>query len=220
MKLDINFISQQGNSYRNDCGPACVAMVTGAPISKVLAAANHPLNKQMHIQDIMRALLGFRLKREFVRPLHLPDARRWLANGNPIVALIGYGRLPAAERARDYDGNHYVLVVGYTADGGFFVHDPLWPDQAGAYRRWEDAVLGEAWANPVEALPLQGVVVQQPFAIAQPEMGELGLAVTTALNHGVAMGYLEQIYQALDVAPGRLDGRQANALTKIAQLKK
>ena len=81
-------------------------------------------------------------------------------------------------------------------------------------------MLGEAWANPVEALPLQGVVVQQPFSIAQPEMGELGLAVTTALNHGVAMGYLEQIYNLLDVAPGRLEERQGHALAKIVQLKK
>lgn len=39
MRLDIPFVSQHGNSYRNDCGPAVVSMVTGAPIGKVLAYA-------------------------------------------------------------------------------------------------------------------------------------------------------------------------------------
>ena len=117
----------------------------------------------MHMTQMLDTLTALRVPREHVRPLHLPDARRWLANGNPVVALINYGRLPRSIRATDYAGNHYVILVGYEPDGAFWVHDPLWPGQEGAYQRWTDAQLGEAWADPIAAMPLQGIVVQRRF---------------------------------------------------------
>ncbi len=171
MKLQIDFVSQQGNQHRNDCGAACVAMLTGSSIDDVLLVANQPPNKPLHVRDIMAVLRAYRLPSEYVRPLHLPDLRGWLDNGNPVIALVGYGELPPDQRATDFDGAHWVLVVGHQEET-YLVHDPLWPGQAGAYRCWKESVLGAAMLWPGNNMPLQGVVVKRPFVVteeAKPE---------------------------------------------------
>lgn len=221
MKLQINFVSQQNNTIRNDCGAAAVAMCAsnaGAAVTTddVLRAIEQPKDKALHFQDMYQALRAFGLRFEYVRPLHLPDLRRWLANGNPVIALVGYGQLPPEHKAqRNFDGAHFVLVVGYTPDA-FLVHDPLWPDARGAYREWSVEVMGTAllrpgWGNQ----PLQGIVVQRPFPIIEPEMAELGLAVSAALSSAVATSYLEKLLDAMAIEPGPLDERVGHALARI-----
>lgn len=217
MKLLIDFQTQQGNAVRNDCGFACVAMAAGVPLAMVLERIP-PAPQGMYILDVMDGLRLLGVANEYVHPLHLPDARRWLANGNPIVALVGYGRLPQQLRATAYSGNHYVVIVGYEPDGGFLVHDPLWPDERGAFRIWPDAVLGEAWANPVNALPLQGVVVKNVFEVAEVAMGDvLPLVRDEAARNAVA--YLEQLLGAMDVRPGPLAERVEHALAWVEMKK-
>lgn len=119
------------------------------------------------------------------------------------------------------NGAHFVLVVGFTAEG-FWVHDPLWPDEHGAFRTWSVEVMGAALARPGWGnMPMQGVVVQQVYKIAEPEMGELGLAVSAVMQETSARHYLEQLYDALGVAAeGSLAERQGHALAMIALLGK
>lgn len=77
MKLEIDFVTQQGNRHLNDCGAACVAMVTHSTIDDVLLVANRPKDAPLHLGTIMTVLRAYRLPHEHVRPLHLPDARCW-----------------------------------------------------------------------------------------------------------------------------------------------
>lgn len=234
MKLLVDFVSQQGNQYRNDCGAAAVAMcasnavasnagasnarAAGVTADDVLRVIEQPRDEALHFQEMYQALRAFGLKFEYVRPLHLPDLRRWLANGNPVVALVGYGQLPPEHKAqRDFGGAHFVLVVGYTPDL-FLVHDPLWPDQRGAYREWSVETMGAAllrpgWGNQ----PLQGIVVQRQYEIVEPQMAELGLAVNAALTSSVATSYLEKLLQAMGITEaGSIDERVAHALAWVA----
>ncbi|MCB0043824.1 MAG: C39 family peptidase [Caldilineaceae bacterium] len=218
MKLNVNFVSQQqGPGERqiaNDCGPACLSAITGAPIEKIYQVSGLEPGKTMHMQLMLNTLRAFRIPREHIRPLHLPDARRWLANGNPIVALINYGRLPRSIRATDYAGNHFVILVGYEPDGAFWVHDPLWPGQEDAYRRWTDAQLGEAWANPIEAGGLQGIVIQRPFPVLEATTADvLPLVVDVAGQQATV--YLHQLLGAMEIEPGPLAERQGHALARI-----
>lgn len=214
MKLQVDFVSQQENNILNDCGPACLAMLTGAPIEKVYQVAGLDPGRMMHMQLLLNTLRAFRIPREHVRPLHLPDARRWLANGNPIVALINYGRLPRPLRATDYAGNHYVVIVGYEPGGAFFVHDPLWPGEAGAFRRWPDVALGEAWANPIDALPFQGIVVQRPFPVLEANTSDVLPFVVDAAGQQATV-YLHQLLHAMGIEPGPLEERMGHALAWV-----
>lgn len=222
MKLEIDFVSQQGNATRNDCGAACVAMCAGVPVDKVLRAIDHPKDKPLAFGDIGRALVAYRLQHEYIRPLHLPDMRRWLTAGHPIIALVGYGELPPSQRAvQSFDGAHFVVVAGFTVDG-FLVHDPLWPDERGAYRLWSLETMGAALARPGWGnMPMQGMVVQRAYEIVQPEMGELGLAISAAMRETAARHYLEQILGAMGIAESEtLPARVGHALAKIVQMEK
>lgn len=218
MKLDVDFVSQQQEPGQrpisNDCGPACLSAVTGLPIEKLYQVASLTRGDMMHMSQVLDALAALRVPREHVRPLHLPDARRWLANGNPIIALIGYGRLPRELRATDYAGNHYVILTGYEPDGAFWVHDPLWPGGVGAYRRWPDTALGEAWANPVRAMPLQGIVIQRPFPVLEATTADVLPLVVDESNRQAAV-YLQQLLAAMDIEPGPIDDRVGHALARI-----
>ena len=218
MKLDVDFVSQQQEPGQrpilNDCGPACVSAVTGLPIEKLYQVASLTRGDMMHMSQMLDALTALRVPREHVRPLHLPDARRWLANGNPIIALIGYGRLPRNLRATNYAGNHYVILVGYEPDGSFWVHDPLWPGGVGAYRRWPDTALGEAWANPVRAMPFQGIVIQRPFPVLEATTADVLPLVVDESNRQSA-AYLHQLLAAMDIEPGPIHERVAHALARI-----
>ena len=181
MKLQIDFVTQQGNTTRNDCGPACLSMLTGATIMQVLTAISHPPDRMMHMTAVIQALVAYRIPHEHRRPLSLADLRGWLANGWPVLLLVRYGRLPHQARATAYEGNHYVLATGYDP-AGFFVHDPLWPDAArGAWRHWESDDLALALRDVEAAQPFQGIVVKQARAILEPSVADVGPMVATTV---------------------------------------
>lgn len=213
MKLKIPFQTQQHNAARNDCGAACVAMCAGVTTDKALTVTGKA-GQQLHITDIMTALRAYRIDHDHQCPITLPDARALLTLGHPVVALVGYGRLPAELKAVDYDGNHYVVLAGYMVTG-FYVHDPL---QAQGYALWPDEALGYAWSNPTNAMPLQGIVVRQQREVVEPDMSEFGPVVATALDTAVATQYLQQLYRVLGVEGETMAEQQGHALAKLAML--
>ncbi|MEZ4591810.1 MAG: C39 family peptidase [Chloroflexota bacterium] len=214
MKLKIPFQTQQHNAARNDCGAACVAMVAGVTTDKVLQAISQPKHQPLLFDDMRRALSAYRIRSEHKRPLHLPDLRQILTSGRPVIALVGYDQLPAEHKAQpDFDGAHFVLVTGFTEDS-FFVHDPLWPDERGAYRQWPMETMGLALLQPGwRNMPLQGLVVDQVREIAEPGMGELGTAVAAVMHETVARHYLEKLLGAMGIEnAGSLEERVGHAL--------
>lgn len=218
MKLNVDFVSQQQEpgerQIKNDCGPACLSALTGMPLEKIYQVAKLKPGDMMHMTQMLDTLAALRVPREHIRPLHLPDARRWLANGNPIVALVNYGRLPHDLRATDYAGNHYVILVGYEPDGSFWVHDPLWPGGVGAYRRWPDAALGEAWVNPIKAGGLQGIVIQRPFPVLEATTADVLPLVVDESNRQATV-YLHQLLAAMGIEPGPMAERVDHALAWV-----
>jgi hypothetical protein len=222
MKLDIPFQSQQGNSTRNDCGAACIAMLTGATIAQVLAAVTHPPNRMMHVSDILDALRAYQLPRQHTTALTAELLRESLAQGWPVIALVDYGSLPTDLKATDYHGNHFVVVTGfYTSNGGgFYVHDPLWPGDAGAWLEWPEFAMLEALRSVRGAQPYQGVIVRQGRQIFATEAAEFGRVVSETLTNQVLLGYLSDIYFRLGIVAGSLEARQRHALATIAQLQK
>lgn len=218
MKLKIDFVSQQGNAARNDCGAACVAMLAGVGVDDVLLVANRPVNEPLHMTTLFAVLRAYGLPHVHTRPLALPNLREALVQGWAVIVLVNYGRLPAELKATDYNANHYVLVVGFEP-GMFLVHDPLWAGQAGAYRAWPEAVLGEAMLHPLLAMAMQGIVVRKPWPIVEPEMGELGLVVSEVLRERTAVAYLNQILGAMGFGEGPLAERVGHALAWVVARK-
>ncbi len=219
MKLDIQFQSQQGNSTRNDCGAACIAMLTGATITQVLAAVTHPPNRMMHVADILDALTAYHLQRQHTTALTAELLRESLAQGWPIIALVNYGALPAELKATDYHGNHFIIVSGFTVDG-FYVHDPLWPEDAGEWLEWPEFALMAALRSVRGAQPMQGVIVRQERPIFATETAEFGRVVSESLTNQVLLGYLSDIYRTLGIVAGSVSARQGHALAEIVRLKK
>lgn len=220
MKLNIDFVTQQGNAIANDCGAACLSMLTGAPIDKVMAAVAHPPGEMMPLAKIMRALGAYRLHHEHSTTLSPALLRENLARGWPVIALVGYGRLPRELKADTrYNGNHYVIVTGWYA-GGFYVHDPLWPDDLGAWREWPENALVAALAGAAAYLPNQGVIVRSAREILAPTMDEFGQVVSENLGGIVLLGYLSDLYRALGIVAGNINARQGLALAEIMRLKR
>lgn len=219
MKLDIPFTTQQGNAIRNDCGPACLSMLTGATIMQVITAVSHPPGRMMHVSDIIDALAAYRLPRQHTTALTAELLRESLAQGFPVIALVNYGALPDDLKATDYDDNHFVIVSGFTVDA-FLVHDPLWPGESGAWVEWPEFATLEALRTVRDARPMQGVIVRQERQIFATEAAEFGRVVSESLTNQVLLGYLSDIYRTLGIVAGPVSARQGHALAEIVRLKK
>lgn len=141
-----SFRSQFGpgaDDWKNDCLPASV--LTVALQQHIDMAGKHP---EWTVDYVARMLphpggltgilqgrflgrrLGINLEHAVLNPADICneiDARR------PVIALIDYHFVEARGKyAKDYQGGHYLVVVGYatvdTPDGawlGFYVNDPL-----------------------------------------------------------------------------------------------
>lgn len=219
MKLNIPIISQQGNNTANDCGPACVAMLAGVTIEKVMQAVAHTPGEMMPLAKIMRALGAYRLHHEHSTALSPTLLRESLARGWPVIALVGYGRLPHELKAVEgYNGNHYVVITGWYA-GGFYVHDPLWPSDLGAWREWPESDLVAALAGAAAYSVNQGVIVRSEREILSPTAEEFGRVVSDTLDNIVLLDYLSDIYRTLNIVAGDINARQRLALAEIVRLK-
>lgn len=220
MKLNIPIISQQGNNTANDCGPACVAMLAGVTIDKVMTAVAHPPGEMMPLAKIMRALGAYRLHHEHSTALSPALLRESLARGWPVIALVGYGALPATLKADTrYNLNHYVVISGFY-DSGFYVHDPLWPSDLGSWREWPETALCEALAGAAAYSINQGVIVRSEREILAPTVAEFGQVANESLSNIVLLGYLSDIYRALGIVAGNINARQGLALAEIVRLKR
>lgn len=66
--------------------------------------------------------------------------------GRPVMALVHQRSLPGHEDI-DYDGDHYVVFLGVTADGRVIYHDSGLPGAEGAYRVTDRATFERAWSH-------------------------------------------------------------------------
>jgi hypothetical protein len=162
--LNIEYKSQSDSDAglsRQDCGPACVAMLInaqtplGQPVTTdaVFRRTGAPAEGYISVAQIMRAAESYQAALEFRKDCTLGQLRGWIDAARPPIALVHYGAFSEANNGAatqsSFRGPHFVLVVGYD-DQNIIVHDPLWYGERrneGAFKAWPIKVWLEAWGR-------------------------------------------------------------------------
>lgn len=76
----------------------------------------------------------------------LDDLLAQTEQGRPIILLVHYRSLPGHEND-DWPGDHYIVFLGLTPDGGVIYHDPGFEGDEGANRIIDQATLDRAWSK-------------------------------------------------------------------------
>jgi hypothetical protein len=159
--LSLGYKSQydlDAAASRNDCGPACLAMLVNAlGIAATTDAVFHrtgaAADGYVSMAQLMRAGESYGAPLEFRKGWGLAQLRAALDLARPAIALVHYGAFseldPGVSTQSVFRGPHFVLVVGYD-EQHVVVHDPLWTGERrdeGAYKRWPNAVWLAAWGR-------------------------------------------------------------------------
>lgn len=159
--LDLPYRSQRdavtAGRWANDCGPACVSMMLAA--TGVEATPNELYARTGVVKDtglstvVLREVsqqYGLVLERYDYSMMANPldDMRMWLDQGKPALILLDYGPIVRAGlHETPIVGGHFINIVGYD-DSNLYVHDPYWKGEGGAFLRWRNEVVLEAWFKP------------------------------------------------------------------------
>jgi hypothetical protein len=159
--LTLDYKSQydaDASASRNDCGPACLAMLLNAlGIAATTDAVFHRTGAAaegyVSMAQLMRAGESYRAPLEFRRGWGLGELRAMLDLARPVIALVHYAVFselePGVSTQSPFRGPHFVLVVGYD-EHHVVVHDPLWTGvrrAEGAYKQWPNPVWLAAWGS-------------------------------------------------------------------------
>lgn len=165
--------------FRNDCGPASLAMVlqafgisasTNAVYRKTGAIANHYVS----VAQLMRAALSYGLPFDYFHSWTIPQLIEALRKGKGIIALVHYGAWSqislGISTQNTFQGPHFVTVVG-ADDQSIYVNDPLWKDsrRSQGYRKaWTHAQFYAAWGSNHEDgnRDCSGIMTQQTVPTA------------------------------------------------------
>jgi predicted double-glycine peptidase len=168
--LNIAYKSQYDTdavASRNDCGPACLAMLlnalgVAATTDAVFQRTGAASDGYVSMAQLMRVGESYGAPLEFRHGWKLFDLRARLDLARPMIALVHYGAFselePGVSTQSQFKGPHFVLVVGYD-EAHVMVHDPLWTGarrDEGAFRRWPYAVWEAAWSRCHEDCDPQG----------------------------------------------------------------
>ena len=169
--LNVPYRSQEdpdSRKFRNDCGPACVAMyidwqrqqkrLTPQQVSIDTLSSQTAL-AQNDTGLTTRALIGLAAKYgvtlQLTTNLSLATIVSEISAGRPPLALISYAPLLGRENQRDTFG-HFVIVTGYDSNN-VYVNDPDWWNQTGYIREQ-----GNNWQVPISQFNL--ALAQAPAA--------------------------------------------------------
>jgi hypothetical protein len=168
--LNIAYKSQydpDAAASRNDCGPACLAMLlNGLGLAATTDAVFHRTGARpegyISMAQLMRVGESYGAPLEFRKSCGLGELRAYLDLARPLMALVHYAAFsemrPGVSTQSMFKGPHFVLVVGYD-EQSVAVHDPLWTGDRrgeGAFRRWPNAVWQQAWSHCHEDCDPQG----------------------------------------------------------------
>lgn len=129
--------------FRNDCGQACAAMILEhltpyrKDVNRISVEIRQTNNRNLGVRAFQQYLRRHGLwirhysqwskdKEGNPKPLTFDRIKAGIDQGNPVVALVWYGKLPADVRwhGTDFKAWHYVVISGYS-DKSIFFHDPL-----------------------------------------------------------------------------------------------
>lgn len=165
--VEVTYRSQHDGDAqisRADCGPACIAMLLGwrgtrvtiDDISRVTSLGT------TNAGQLIAAAYKHGLALRRVAPLSLSEVEINLRNGRPMIALLQYGDLGDDRQNVEYNGLHWVVVVGCDADH-IYIHDPnYWGARRleGQKHPVARAVFDHAWVDTMpDALARQALVI-------------------------------------------------------------
>ena len=175
--VDVPYRSQEGANaakYRNDCGPACVAMlVDWYHTLKGLPAVNMTIDQYAGETTLSKSDTGLRsdqliplaaahgLPLKLTNNANLQAIMAEITAGRPTIALISYGPLISRENKAD-SGGHFVIVTGYDSNN-VYVNDPDWWNnggiQASAGHNWQIPMTQFTNALRLSPVPNQGCFI-------------------------------------------------------------
>jgi hypothetical protein len=163
--LDVPWLSQQGNAFRLDCGPACMAMALNWLTAETFTVDRAVReigkgNEKTSVGDFIKLCRRYRVKfRNYgaydssSEALKTAVIRRELARERLVLALVAYDKIdPAAV----YKGAHWLLLTGFDDEGVYF-HDP-YRNVNGGHIHMQDAAFEAALVVPKNQ-PYHGLAV-------------------------------------------------------------
>ncbi len=143
------------SDYRNDCGPACVAMILnglGKNVSTntVFRKTGAPADAYVSVSQMMRAAYTYGIDFDYFYPWSLNDLKLAVRNGKAPIVLVHYGTwVKTGKTQSKFTGPHFVVVVAFD-DKHIYVNDPLWwgtRRYEGEHKRWTNAEFEAAWST-------------------------------------------------------------------------
>jgi hypothetical protein len=119
------------SDFRNDCGPACVAMILNGlglnvTTNTVYRRSGANANTYVSVSQMIRAAATFDVDFDYFYPWSLEDLKASISKGMSAITLIHYGAWRNKGLTQSsFRGPHFVTVVGFD-DEHIYVNDPLW----------------------------------------------------------------------------------------------
>lgn len=142
-------------TYRNDCGPACVAMIlNGLGINVTTNAVYRKTGASstgyVSVSQMMRAAQTYGVNFDYFYPWSINDLKLAVRDGKAPITLVHYGAWSKLGKTQSsFRGPHFVVIVGYDEDY-IFVNDPLWwgsRRSEGERKRWTYKQFEAAWST-------------------------------------------------------------------------
>ena len=146
------------DEFRNDCGPASLAMVLHAygvnvSTNAVYRKTGTKANDFVSLAQLMRAAQSYGYPLDYFHSWTLAQLKAKISEGRPVMLLVHYGAWsqlqPGVSTQSSFKGPHFVVVVGFD-DEHIYVNDPLWRDERrieGFRRAWTHQQFDEAWSR-------------------------------------------------------------------------
>jgi hypothetical protein len=167
------------DEFRNDCGPACLAMVlsafgVNASTDAVSRKTGAEPNRFISIGQLMRAAQSYGIMFDYFYGWTVARLAEVVQAGQPVIALVHYGAWsqlnPGISTQSAFEGPHFVVVVGADEDH-IYVNDPLWKEsrRSQGYRKaWTRDQFAAAWgSNDLDGnRDFSGIVTQKYLGTA------------------------------------------------------
>jgi predicted double-glycine peptidase len=143
------------SDFRNDCGPACVAMILnghGVNVSTnaVFRRTGAPASAYVSVSQMMRAAYTYGVNFDYFYPWDLNQLKLAVQEGKAPITLVHYGTwVKTGKTQSKFNGPHFVVIVGYDANH-IYVNDPLWwgtRRYEGEHKQWTNEEFIAAWST-------------------------------------------------------------------------
>jgi len=144
------------SEFRNDCGPASLAMILQAfginvSTNAVYRKTGTEANRYVSVSQLMRAGLSYGVAFDYFYNWTIEDLKEKLQQGRTMITLVHYGGWskisPGVSTQNSFQGPHFVTIVGFDEEN-IYVNDPLWKEerrQEGYHKAWTYAEFLAAW---------------------------------------------------------------------------